>query len=149
MPSDWKFNFDPRPGRVKCHGRGDIVRGKNMDWATVSGDSYLLQKLKIYFSLPPGEVINEPGLGTSLFPALFQKTSPKALLELRLSLQEELDRLLPELKIYSVTVTKLDQDTIRVELKGENDFLFNISRDDLLDLNLIDIFGGYDYDNNN
>ena len=66
MPSDWMFNHDLSSGRLKCHGNGDIVRGKNMDWARVEGPEYVKQKLFLYFAIPPGEIINDPEVGCCL-----------------------------------------------------------------------------------
>ena len=141
--SDWKFNADTRPGRVRCHGRGDIVRGKNMDWARVSGDSYLLQKLIIYFALPPGELLNDPEVGCCLHEMLFLPLTDSNLAMIRVVMTDELRTQIPELGVQHVEVSATDtKDAIMLKIMGYNQWIFNICRDDLIDINLLDVFGG-------
>ena len=143
MGSDWRYNNDTRPGRVRCHGRGDIVRGKNMDWARVSGDAYLLQKLIIYFALPPGELINDPGVGCCLHEMLFLSLTDSNLAMIRVMMTDELRRQIPELGVQYVEVSAADtKDAITLKIQGYNEWVFNISREDLIDINLLDVFGG-------
>ena len=74
--SDWKFNGRIDSGRVRCHGSGDFVRGQNRDWARVTGNNYVLQKLILYFAIPKGEVINAPEIGCCLHEYLFAPLTP-------------------------------------------------------------------------
>ena len=141
--SDWRFNNDTRPGRVLCHGRGDIVRGKNMDWDRVYGEDYLRQKLIIYFAIPPGEVINDPEVGCSLHKFIFMPLTPDNLVLIRVVMEYELKNQLPELGTQFVEVLAAeDKNSIKLTIYGYNTWIFNISRENLIDINLLDVFSG-------
>lgn len=142
MSSDWMFNGDISSGRVKCHGRGDLVRGKNMDWARVDGDKATLQKLILYFAIPPGEIVNDPGVGCCLHNELFNKTTKANLALLRVKLDAELKRQLPELGVQYIEIKKLDNNSISLKIVGYATWLLQVSRDDLMDISLLDVFSG-------
>ncbi len=118
--SDWALNVDGLGGRVRCHGSADIVAGPNMDWARVSGDAYALQKLKIYFLIPKGEVINDPEVGCCLHEYIFDRLTVESMLALENDLLSELQAQLPELGATSVRVTKETEDSLRVVINGPN-----------------------------
>lgn len=144
MASDWRFNFDLTNGRVRCHLKGDIVRGLNQDWARISGAAYLLQKLVIYFAIPKGEIINEPNMGTCLHNYIFDKITSTVLSRIEVEMEAELQEQIPELGVNYVTAEFYDQTktAIKLSIVGFNTWIFQIFREDLLDINLIDIFGG-------
>lgn len=136
------FNGDLSSGRLKCHGSGDLVRGKNMDWATVSGDAAKLQKLILYFAIPPGEVVNDPNLGCCLHTELFNKMTQGNLALIRVKMEAELKEQLPELGIQYIEVRMIDKNSISLKIIGYNTWFLQVSRDDLMDISLLDVFGG-------
>jgi len=114
-----------------------------MDWARVSGDAYLLQKLIIYFALPPGELINDPEVGCCLHEMLFLPLTDSNLAMIRVVMTDELRTQIPELGVQHVEVSATDtKDAIMLKIMGYNQWIFNICREDLIDINLLDVFGG-------
>lgn len=142
MPSDWMFNHDLSSGRLKCHGNGDLVRGRNMDWARVEGSEYVKQKLFLYFAIPPGEIINDPEVGCCLHNELFNKNTKKNLAIIRIKLESELQKQLPELGVHNIEVRSADKDSITLKVIGYSTWMFQIHRNDLVDLRMLDVFGG-------
>lgn len=142
IATDWKFNFRLDAGRVRCHGAGDIVWGTNRDWARTSGAAALLQKLVIYFAIPKGEVIGDPELGCCLHNYLFDKLTENTRVLMEMEMEHELKSQIPELGVHKVSAEKTDSGSVKLTILGYNTWLFNVSREDLLDINLLDVFGG-------
>ncbi|OPY52704.1 MAG: hypothetical protein A4E48_00993 [Methanosaeta sp. PtaU1.Bin060] len=143
MPTDWMLNFRSLQGRTTCHGDGDIVWGKNRDWARISGNAYLLQKLKIFLLIPKGEIINSPDLGCCLWSYQFDKLTASELVRMRLELLHDLQKQLPELGVQSVAVARNLQDRGAVDIQitsRTGDWIFNVNREDLADVGLTDVF---------
>ncbi len=141
MGSDWMFNGRLEAGRVKCHGGGDLVRGKNMDWDRIDGDEALLQKLILYFAIPPGEMLNEGNIGCCLHSALFEKLTPDNLALIKILLESELREQIPEIGVQYVEISANEtKDGVNLMIVGYNTWLLSISREDLLDINLLDAF---------
>jgi len=56
---------------------------------------------------------------------------------------DELRTQIPELGVQMVEVSAADtKDAITLKIFGFNQWIFSISRDDLIDINLLDVFGG-------
>ncbi len=130
---------------MKCHGSADIVQGQNRDWARVSGNQYLIQKLKLFMMIPKGEVINEPDMGCCLYSYLFDKLTDQRLVEMRLELEYDLKNQLPELGVQQVLVerNKQSRDAVNIQiLSRTGTWLLQASRDDLLSIDLLNVFGG-------
>jgi phage baseplate assembly protein W len=126
-----------------CHGSADIMWGPNRDWARVSGNAYLLQKLKIFFMIPKGELLNEPDVGCCLYRYEFDKLTDSTLVELRMELEYDLKSQLPELGVHQVAAEKLDNGSVKLQIIAQNGVIpLLISRDDLLNVDLLDNFGG-------
>jgi len=145
MATDWMLNIDGKSGRVRCHGSADIVAGPNRDWARVGGNQYLIQKLKLFMMIPKGEVINEPDMGCCLYSYLFDKLTDGKLVELRMELEYDLKNQLPELGVQQVLVERNQQtgDAVKILiLSRTGTWLLQASRDDLLNIDLLDVFGG-------
>lgn len=142
MSSDWLMNFVGE-GRVRCHGAGDIKAGTNRDWARVSGNAATIQKLKIWASIPKGEVINDPEIGCCLHNYIFAKMTVEEMLAARNEVEYDLRTQLPELGIYSVELTK-DQsrnDTINIKLlTRDQSFILYLGQSDLNSLDLVNRF---------
>lgn len=137
------LNIDGKSGRVQCHGSADIVAGPNRDWARVSDNACLLQKLKLFFMIPKGEVINEPDLGCCLYKYEFDTLTASTLVELRMELEYDLKSQLPELGVQQVMADKLDNGSVSLQIIGKNGIIpLSVSRDDLLNIDLLDAFGG-------
>jgi phage baseplate assembly protein W len=130
---------------VKCHGSADIVQGQNRDWARVSGNQYLIQKLKLFMMIPKGEVINEPDMGCCLYSYLFDKLTDQRLVEMRLELEYDLRNQLHELGVQQVLVNRNQPpgDAVNIQiLSRTGTWLLQASRDDLLSIDLLNAFGG-------
>jgi phage baseplate assembly protein W len=142
MSSDWLLNFVGE-GRVRCHGAGDIKAGANRDWARVSGNAEILQKLKIWASIPKGEVVNDPTVGCCLYNYIFAKMSSDELLSARNELAYDLANQLPELNIYSVDIKKENgrNDTLNIKLMTQDQtIMLALSQSELNDLDLVSRF---------
>jgi len=114
-----------------------------MDWDRVFGADYLKQKLIIYFAIPPGEVINDPEVGCSLHKFIFMPLTPDNLVLIRVVMEYELKNQLPELGTQFVEVLAAeDKNSIKLTIYGYNTWIFNISRENLIDINLLDVFSG-------
>ena len=137
------FNNDPSSGRVRCHGKGDLVMGPNRDWARVSGNRAIMQKLVLFFFIPKGEVINEPDVGCSLQGRLFDKLTENTLIETGMELEYDLKQQIPELGVQLVQVARGGNDgEVSITIyaaAGKWTLLAN--REELLDVNLIEEFG--------
>ncbi len=128
---------------MRCHGSADIVQGQNRDWARVSGNQYLIQKLKLFMMIPKGEVINEPDMGCCLYSYLFDKLTAQRLVELRMELEYDLKNQLPELGVYSVQATTNQGGIVNIQIQSRTGtWLLEASRDELLDIDLLNVFGG-------
>jgi phage baseplate assembly protein W len=127
---------------VRCHGAGDLVFGPNRDWARVSGNAAILQKLVLYFATPKGEVINEPDLGCCLHRYVFDKLTSTTLYLIQAEMEAELEDQIPELGVQRVRASRVDKESVRLEIIGYSTWLLTVSRSDLLDLNIIDVFQG-------
>ncbi|MFA5752937.1 MAG: hypothetical protein WC910_07715 [Bacteroidales bacterium] len=125
---------------MRCHGAGDFVRGQNRDWARVTGNNYVLQKLILYFAIPKGEVINAPEIGCCLHEYLFAPLTPTNIYLIESTMESEIGQQIPELGIHSVSAEKVDEMTVKLRILGYATWLIQMSRSDLLDLNLIDTF---------
>jgi hypothetical protein len=145
VPTDWLGNFDLKSGRVRCHGNFKILWGPNRDWARTSTNiQYLLQKLVIFFAIPKGEVINDPGIGCCLHRYLFDKQTSSTLVELRSELEYDLKNQLPELGVKSVKtqVNKQNRDAVDIQLLSDKfSLLLSASRDDILNIDLLNVVG--------
>ena len=108
----------------------------------MSGNAYLLQKLIIYFAIPKGEVIDDPDVGCCLHNYLFDGLTDSTIAELENKMEAELQRQIPEIGVHRVTAKIKDSESVQITILGFNTWLLNVSREDLLDINLIDIFGG-------
>jgi hypothetical protein len=143
LPSDWKFNGRLEAGRVRCHGAGDFVFGANRDWARVSGNAALVQKFVLYFAIPKGEVINEPNMGCCLHNYIFSKLTATELYLMQMEMAAELQVQIPEMGVQRVKAERTnDKDSVKLTVLGYNTWILSISRNDLLDLNILDVFGG-------
>lgn len=138
--TDWKFNGRIEAGRVRCHGAGDIVSGKNRDWARVSGVAAILQKFILYFAIPKGEVIDEPDIGCCLHNYIFAKLTDTTLYLLQMEMTAELKVQIPEMGVQKVTAEKYDEETVKLTIMGYSTWVLLASRSDLLDINIIDVF---------
>ena len=116
------------------------MRGQNRDWARVSGDHYVLQKLILYFAIPKGEVINAPEIGCCLHEYLFAPLTATNIFMIESTMESEIGQQIPELGIHSVSAEKIDELSVKLRIVGYKTWLIQVSRSDLLDLNLIDVF---------
>ena len=142
MSSDWLLNF-VGSGRVRCHGAGDIKSGKNRDWSRVSGDAAVIQKLKIWASVPKGEVCNDPDVGCCLYKYIFAQMTTDEILAARNELLYDLNKQLPELDVYSVQITKEigRNDTLNIKLLTQNQTItLALGQSDLNSLDLANRF---------
>lgn len=143
MPSDWEFNGRIEAGRVRCHGSGDLVWGKNRDWSRVSGQKAVVQKLILYFAIPKGELLNDPGIGCCLHNYLFDRVTDTTLVNIMNEMEYELKNQIPELGLQRVMASMSDtKDAVKLQIVGFNTWMLNVSRSDLMDINLIDVFQG-------
>jgi phage baseplate assembly protein W len=143
LSSDWKFNGRLEAGRVRCHGAGDLVFGANRDWARVSGNAAILQRFILYFAIPKGEVINEPNMGCCLHNYIFDKLTDTELYLMQMEMAAELQAQIPEMGVQRVKAERTgDRDSVKLTVIGYNTWILSFSRDDLLDLNILDVFGG-------
>jgi phage baseplate assembly protein W len=128
---------------VTCHGAGDLVKGPNCDWARISGAPAILQKLIIFFAITKGEVINAPDVGCCLHNYLFDKLTENNLLMMAMELEYDLKRQIPELGVQNVKATKgKTKDTVSLTiLSRTGTLILQVSRDELLDINLLNEFG--------
>jgi hypothetical protein len=110
----------------------------------VSGNAQLVQKLIIWAAITKGEIINEPELGCCLHNYLFGKLTETAMLELQMELEYDLKNQLPELGVQSVVVLQDGQgkDAVNIQILSSElgKFLLQASREDLLNINLVDSF---------
>lgn len=142
MPSDWKFNDNLKNGRVECHLAGDLVMGVNRDWARVSGNKAILQKLVLYFAIPKGEVLNDPGIGCCLHNYIFDKITDTTMINIMNEMEYELKTQIPELGVHQVMVSMAGEDAVKLQIIGYSTWpAITLSRSDLLDLNLLNTFG--------
>ncbi len=141
MPTDWMLNWSGKSGRIRCHQDADLVWGKNRDWSRVSGDDYLLQKLKLYFGIPHGEVLNDPSIGCCLHNYLFDTLTSESLLAMGAELEYELKDQLPELGVQSVYVAAEGTNAVRLRIDArDRSYIIPVSKEDLLAFSLIDTF---------
>lgn len=128
---------------MTCHGAGDIVRGTNCDWARVAGNRAVLQKLVILFAITKGEVINAPDVGCSLYNYIFASATDENLLLMGIELEHDLKKQIPELGVMSVKAVKgKTKDTVSlIVLTRTETLMLEVSRDELLDINLLNEFG--------
>jgi phage baseplate assembly protein W len=139
--SDWRLNWAGRSGRIRCHQDGDLVAGPNNDWSRVSGPDYLLQKLKLYFGIPHGEVINHPEIGCCIHSYIFDRLTDETCLALQAELAYELADQLPELGVQSVQVLQDAKSSVRVQISSQaGQYVMEIDKNDLLAFSLIDSF---------
>jgi hypothetical protein len=74
---------------------------------------------------------------------LFLSLTDSNLAMIRVMMTDELRRQIPELGVQYVEVSAADtKDAITLKIQGYNEWVFNISREDLIDINLLDIFSG-------
>jgi len=118
------------------------VWGANRDWARISGAAAILQKLILYFAIPKGEVIDEPTVGCCLHNYLFDKLTDNTICLLEMEMADELKSQIPELGVHKVSAEQTDTESVKLTITGYSTWLLNISREDLLDINLLHVFGG-------
>jgi len=144
IATDWRLNAEQalNSGRVRCHGAADLVWGPGRDWARVSGKLQLVQKLIIWAAITKGEIINEPELGCCLHNYLFAKLTESSMLELQMELEYDLKNQLPELGVQSISVAQSGADAVNITILSSElgKFLLQASREDLLNINLVDSF---------
>jgi phage baseplate assembly protein W len=141
LSSDWKFNGKIEAGRVRCHGAGDLLFGANRDWARVSGAEATIQKFILYFAIPKGEVINEPDMGCCLHNYIFATLTDTTLYLLQMEMAAELKIQIPEMGVQRVTAERTeDKESVKLTVMGYNTWILRVSRSDLLDINIIDVF---------
>jgi phage baseplate assembly protein W len=117
--------------------------GANRDWARVSGDEAILQKLILYFGIPKGELLNDPNIGCCLHNYIFDKLTDGTLFMLQNEMEYELKQQIPELGVHRVEAEASGtHDSVKLTIVGYQTWLLTVGRDDLLDLNLLDVFGG-------
>ena len=117
--------------------------GPNRDWARVDGPAAVLQKLILYFAIPKGELLNDPNIGCCLHNYLFDKLTDTTLYMLQNEMEYELKQQIPELGVHRVKAeASSTQDSVKLTILGYQTWLLNMSRNDLIDLNLLDVFGG-------
>ena len=116
--------------------------GVNRDWARVTGKEAILQKLILYFGIPKGELLNDPGIGCCLHNYIFDKVTDTTLVNIMNEMEYELKVQIPELGLNRVVATAADtKDAVKLQIMGYSTWLLTVSRSDLLDLNLLDVFG--------
>ncbi len=117
--------------------------GPNRDWARVSGDEAALQKLILYFAIPKGELLNDPNIGCCLHNYIFDRLTDNSLYMLQNEMEYELKQQIPELGVHRVEAEAAGtKDSVKLTIVGYQTWLLTVSRNDLLDLNLLDVFGG-------
>lgn len=87
-------------------------------------------------------MIDEPELGCCLHNYLFDKLTDNTLVLMEMEMEYELKAQIPELGVHKVSAEKADSGSVKLTILGYNTWLFNVSREDLLDINLLDVFGG-------
>ncbi len=93
--------------------------------------------------IPKGEVINEPDMGCCLYSYLFDKLTAQRLMELRMELEYDLKNQLPELGVYSVQAITNQGGIVNIQIQSRTGtWLLEASRDELLDIDLLNVFGG-------
>ena len=116
--------------------------GVNRDWARVIGNEAILQKLILYFGIPKGELLNDPDIGCCLHNYIFDKVTDTTLVNIMNEMEYELKVQIPELGLNRVVATAADtKDAVKLQIIGYSIWLLTVSRSDLLDLNLLDVFG--------
>ena len=127
---------------MKCHEAGDFVMGGNRDWARVTGNEALDQKLIIYFGIPKGELLNDPEIGCCLHAYQFDKLTDTTLVNIMNEMEHELKVQIPELGLHRVIASRSKvKDAVKLQILGYNTWILNINRNDLLDIGMLDIFG--------
>ena len=115
--------------------------GVNRDWARVTGNEAILQKLILYFAIPKGELLNDPGIGCCLHTYIFDKITDTTLVNIMNEMDYELKVQIPELGLNRVIASMADAESVKLQIIGYNTWLLKVSRSDLMDLNLLDVFG--------
>ncbi len=93
--------------------------------------------------IPKGEVINEPDLGCCLYRYEFDKLTESTLVELRMELEYDLKNQLPEMGVQQVIVQQKPREAVSIQIQSRTGiWLLDASRDDLLNVDLLDVFGG-------
>jgi phage baseplate assembly protein W len=102
-----------------------------------------LQKFILYFAIPKGEVINEPNMGCCLHNYIFDKLTDTELYLMQMEMAAELQAQIPEMGVQRLKAERTsDRDSVKLTVMGYNIWILSVSRDDLLDLNILDVFGG-------
>ena len=109
----------------------------------MSGQEAIIQKLILYFAIPKGELLNDPGIGCCLHNYLFDKVTDTTLVNIMNEMEYELKNQIPELGLQRVIAAMSDtRDAVKLQIVGFNTWMLNVSRSDLTDINLIDVFQG-------
>jgi len=86
-------------------------------------------------------MLNEGNIGCCLHSALFEKLTPDNLALIKILLESELREQLPEIGVQYVDISANEtKDGVNLMIVGYNTWLLSISREDLLDINILDAF---------
>jgi phage baseplate assembly protein W len=102
----------------------------------------VIQKLILYFGIPKGELLNDPDIGCCLHNYIFDKITETTLINIMNEMEYELKVQIPELGVHRVLAATTDtRDAVMLQIIGYSTWSLVFSRNDLLDQNLLDIFG--------
>jgi hypothetical protein len=99
--------------------------------------------MALYFAIPKGEVLNDPNVGCCLHNYIFDKNTDERLVVLEIEMTQELLDQIPELGLHKIDASRgITKDSIKLKIVGFNTWIFNVTRNDLIDISLVDVFGG-------
>lgn len=82
-------------------------------------------------------------MGCCLHNYIFDKLTDTELYLMQMEMAAELQAQIPEMGVQRVRSERTsDRDSVKLTVMGYNTWILRVSRDDLLDLNILDVFGG-------